>query len=495
MPRKKGVYKWSTIDRVLSTFITFGGNIAMARLLSPDDFGLLAMVGIFTAIAQNLSSCGMSDGLVRKPVPTRADYSTVFTFNLAAGVFFSLLFLVLAKPLASMFRQPDLESIVLAISFCFVFQCMSFVQETRLRKHLEMRQIAIVHLSASATAVGLGIVLAATGFGYWGLVSCRVFVGFFLFLYYIIATRWLPKIGINRQSFKEMFGYGVNLMWAYLFNQIGRNINASVLGRISPAQSGIFSQGQKMEEVPFTVTESIFNWPFFAVLSNEHDPEQKKNLSHDMLRGLSMLVVTIGTLLMLLGDPGFHLVFGEKWDASIPVFRILLIYGMAFTLKGFFHTIMKAHGKTPQIRNIALFEVVFQVALLILFYRRGILWIAATQSIASVVILFFLSFYYCRLTGITFFGMIKIAFSLLPVPLAAFTLTAVGYWMWNSAVGSLLSCLLTIGTYCACAIALWEIFPNPFYKKYRTTILARFRTRSVIRQTAQHPESDDFLGD
>lgn len=495
MPATKGVYKWSTIDRVLNTFITFGGNIALARLLSPDDFGLLAMVGIFTAIAQNLSSCGMSDGLVRKPDPTREDYSTVFTFNLVAGVFFSLMFLIMAKPLASLFHQPDLESIVLAISFCFVFQCMSFVQETRLRKHLEMKRLAIVHISASVSAVGLGIVLAATGFGYWGLVSCRVFVGFFLFLYFVIATRWFPKIGLYRRSFKEMFSYGINLMWAYLFNQIGRNINASVLGRFSPAQSGIFSQGQKMEEVPFSVTDSIFNWPFFAVLSNERDPGKQKTLCHDMLRGLSMLLVTMGTLLMLLGEPGFHLVFGEKWDASVPVFRILLIFGMAFTIKGFFNTVMKAHGMTPQIRNLSLIEVLFQILLLLAFYKRGILWIAATQSVASVVMLFFLGRYYCRLTGITFFAMVKISLSLLPVPLAAFTITAGGYWIWNSAVSSLVSCLLILATYSSCAILLWELFPNPFYKKYRTTILNRFRSRSVVRETARHPESDDFLGD
>jgi len=478
MAKPKGVYKWSTVDRVLNTVITFGGNLALARLLSPKDFGLLAMVGIFTAIAQNLSSCGMSDGLIRKPSPTAADYSTVFTFNLLAGVFFSIIFLISAAPLASFFGQPDLESIMWAISFCFVFQTMSFIQETRLRKHLEMRRIAIVHLSATASAVGLGIVMAATGFGYWGLVSCRVFVAFFTFVYYVMATRWIPRPGMYRKSFNEMFGYGINLMWAYMFNQIGRNINTFVLGKISPTQSGIYSQGQKMEEVPFSVTDSIFNWSFFAVISNEHDLQKKHELSHEMLRGLSMVLVTIGCLLMLLGEPGFHLAFGEKWDAAVPVFRVLLIFGISVTLKGFFQTVLKAHGLTRQVRDLAIAEVAVQIALLAALYRHGMIWIAWSQVMASVVILIFLARRYCRLTSISFFAMIRMAMSRVPVPLAAFAVTAGGYLLSYGAFNSFLTCVLIMVTYSTVAILLWEIFPNPFYIKYRNLLLQRLRRHS-----------------
>lgn len=494
MSKTGGVYKWSSIDRVLNTVITFGGNLALARMLSPGDFGLLAMVGIFTAIAQNLSSCGMSDGLIRKPSPSADDYSTVFTFNLLAGIFFSIIFVVSAAPLASYFGQPDLQAIMWAIAFCFVFQTMSFVQETRLRKHLDMKRIAIVHISSSAAAIGLGIVLAATGFGFWGLVSCRVFVAFFLFVFYVIATRWIPRPRICRKSFNEMFGYGINLMWAYMINQIGRNVNTFVLGKISAPQAGIFSQGQKMEDVPFTVTDSIFNWPFFAVLSNERDPLRRQTLCHEMLRGLSMVAVTIGCLLMLLGEPGFHLAFGEKWDAAVPVFRVLIIFGISSTLKGFFQTVLKANGLTRTVRNLAFAELALQLGLLALVVRLGMTWIAWSQVAASVTILIFLARRYCKVTSIGFFAMARLALSRVPVPLAAFTVTAGGYWLWNGVYSSLVSCLLVLLTYSAIAIVLWEIFPNPFYTRYRTAILNRLRSRRIAREIVSRPEDDDFLG-
>ena len=90
-----GVYKWSAIDRVCNSVMTFAGNIILARILTPYDFGLLAMVAIFVAIAYNISGCGLSDGLIKKTNPTDKDYSTVFVFNLAFGLFFCVIFILL----------------------------------------------------------------------------------------------------------------------------------------------------------------------------------------------------------------------------------------------------------------------------------------------------------------------------------------------------------------------------------------------------------------
>ena len=181
----KGVYKWSAIDRVCNSVITFTGNIVMARLLTPDDFGLLAMVAIFTAIAYNLSGCGMSDGLIHKAKPTERDYSTVFVFNGAFGLFFAIVFSAVAHPLSLFFERPQIEGIMYAIAVCFFFQTLSFTQETRMRKNLDMKRMCIVRLSATITSLVVGIVLILMGYGYWGLVSTHIFLSFFLFVYYV----------------------------------------------------------------------------------------------------------------------------------------------------------------------------------------------------------------------------------------------------------------------------------------------------------------------
>lgn len=479
MTTKANVYKWSTIDRVCNTVITFGGNIALARLLSPDDFGLLAMVAIFTSIAYNLSSCGMSDGIIKKLNPTPADYSTVFTFNMVSGLVFSALFILAARPIARFFDQPALVGIMTAIGVCFVFQVMWFVQETKLRKMLDMKKIAIVRVSASVSAVGLGIFLAATGYGYWGLVSCRVFLSFFLFVYYVMATRWIPRPRFSRASFVEMFGFGVNLMLAYIVNQVSRNINTFVLGRFNPADSGLFSQAQKMEEVPYSMVDTIINSSFFAIISNEAERERRRALSTQMLGWITTITVTVGLLLTLLAGPGFHLLFGSKWDGAVPVFRILIFFGIGSAIKYYFQAVMKSYGHTRRILLFTIVEIVIQLGLLAALFRLGMIWIAWTQVAGVVLVLVCYALEYCRIEQIKFRKMVNIAVRDLGVPLSAFAATAAGYWLWDGVLNSFLSCLLTVSCFAAFALLLWELHPNPLYLRYRNRVISRLGAKKA----------------
>jgi len=471
MTTSASVYKWATIDRVVNTAITFGGNIALARLLSPSDFGLLAMVAIFTAIAYNISSCGMSDGLICKLEPTARDYSTVFTFNFAGGVVFALLFMLMARPVATWFDHPQLVGIMEVIAVCFLCQVSWFVQETRLRKELKIKTVAIVHISATASSVALGITLAATGYGYWGLVATRVLISAFQLIYYLIATRWLPRLAIYRDSFKELFGFGINLMLAYIMNQVSRNINSFVLGRTSSSQSGVFSQAQKMEEVPYQLIDNILNSSFFVLISNEADKARRHAMTMEMLRGQAMLAVTLGALLMLLAQPGFNFMFGAKWDEAIPVFRVLIIFGVATTMKLYFQTILKAHGMTKLIRNLTLIEGCIQLGILAAIFKLGIIWIAWSQVAATVLILFFYARYFCHAEEVSFLNMTATALSHLGVPMAAFAVTAAGYWIWNGFIAPIWSCFLIIGCFGGIAILLWELFPDPLYIQYRNKLL------------------------
>lgn len=479
MSSQARVYKWSTIDRVLNTVITFGGNIVLARLLSPDDFGLLAMVAIFTAVAYNLSSCGLSDGIIKKLRPTENDYSTVFTFNALAGVFFCVLFIAFSHPVARFFNQPALVGIMWAIGICFVFQVMSFIQETRLRKELDMRKMAIVRISASASAVGLGILLAMKGFGYWGLVSCRIFLSVFLFIYYVIATRWIPRLRFYRNSFNEMFGFGVNLMLAYLLGQVSRNLSSFVLGKISPSGSGVYSQAQKLEEVPYGMLDSIVTLSFFAILSNESDRERRRALSLQMLSRITSICITIGLMVTLLAGPGVELLYGKKWLEAIPVIRILVFFGIACELKYFFQAVMKSYGVSRDILWFTVGELIIQLAALALVYHRGIIWIAWTQVLGVTIMLGLYGWRYCRIEQISFWTMVRTAVKELGAPLAAFAVVSAGYWFWNDAVSSLLSCVLTLVSYAIAVIGLWELFPNPDYIHYRNIILARLGRKPV----------------
>ena len=479
MSKGKSVYKWTAIDRICNSVMTFGGNLFLARMLDPSDFGLLAMVAIFSALASNISGCGMSDGLINKKDPTREDYSTVFTFNVIMGLFFAVLFVSCSGYIASYFGHSELKSIMIAIGICFVFQTLCMVQETKMRKDLNFKKMAIVRLSATASSLFLAIILVLKGFGYWGLVSMQIFLSFFLFLYYLLCSRWMPRIGISRSSFKEMFGYGVHLMAAYVCYQIARNINTSVLGKFSSASvSGAYGQGQKVEEVPFSLSESILNWPFFSVLSSIKEAREKRDAVSRMHSMIIFVNTTIACLLFSISDYAFNALYGEKWNEAIPIFNVLLVFGLATSVKMFYQTIFKSHSKTTLIRNLTIFEVVLQVILLALFYKSGGVIIAMTQTIPVVTILVAYGIFYLRLEKINltvYLHECTLSF-VMPILVMIFTILVTKSWIndLNSWISTMISCIV----YVLIMIAFCEAVKPPFYLDLRKRVV-KFSNQNV----------------
>ncbi len=471
--KKENVYKWSFIDRISIAVLNFGVNIALARMLCADDFGLLAMVAIFIAIASDLSSCGLSDGLIHKSEPTELDYSTVFVFNLGIGLVFASAFFFGAPFIAGYFGHEELTTVMRMAGLCFVFQSMSYVQETRLRKQMRMRSMCFVRVGATITVGTLGILAAYLGYGYKALIITQICLSFFFFVYYTIATRWFPKIQFSIKAFKEFFNYGVHLMLAYLGSIVGRNINTFVLGRFySSSMSGIYYQGAKLAVVPFSICEGTLNYPFFAVASNEADPGKVRVLIKNMLATI-VSVNGVFMMLMLVGAaPCIEFLYGDKWLAAIPVFRVLAVAEFLVCVRAYMQTICKVYARTTFIRNMGFAEVAIQLSLLAIFYSYGIIWIAWTQAMGFAISLCIYTFYCRRLTGLTLGSILSIyARSIWLQVLAAIACLGVLYLLPDAS--AFVQCVLLLGVYAGVIIGVGEATKASAYMSLRQRILKR----------------------
>lgn len=457
------VYKWSAIDRICNSVMTFGGNIMLAILLDPFDFGLLGMVAIFSAIALNLSDCGMSDGLVHKLHPTEEDYSTLFVFNGGMGLFFGLLYVGMSGYIADFFGHPQLRGIMIVLGVCFFFRTLSLVQETKLRKELDFRKLTQVRLLSTATALVLAIVLVQCGLGYWGLVAMQIFVNFLLFFYFLVLTKWRPRLAFSKQSFKAMYGFGFNLMVAFLCTQIARNINALVISKnMTAASVGVYSQAQKMEEVPYGIVDSTLMAPFFSILSSSEDEKERIRKSSEMHQIAIFIFSLISAYLFMVAAPAFNTIFGSKWDAAIPIFQILLFFGLATALKGFYTTVLKAKGKTNAVLKLTIIEVVLQLGLLCFTYDKGIKAIAFSQLIPAFVVLACYAYLYISSVGESIVSYIKKLLASLWMPVLVFALTAVGAVLLPDMIAFLKFCAVSL-TFLLSVFAVGEISRNPSY--------------------------------
>lgn len=468
------MYKWSFFDRVSIALINFSVNIALARMLTADDFGLLAMIAIFIAVATDLSNCGLSDGLVHKIRPTETDYSTVFVFNTAVGFLFGVIFFFAAPLIARFFGHEELVGIMRVVAICIVFQMMSYVQEVRLRKQLRMRTICFVRVGATVTVSILGLLAAAFGYGYKALIFTQLILSVFLFLYFTLASRWFPKIQFSVKAFKEFFSYGIHLMFAYLTTLIGRNVNTFVLGRYysSPGMSGVYFQGAKLASVPFGVTETSLNTPFFVVASNEEDPERVRNLIRRMMSTIISVNGCIMLLLLVISAPAIELFYGDKWIASIPVFAILSVAEFLFCVRAYMQTICKVHARTVFVRNMGFAEVAVQLSLLAVFYRYGILWIAWTQTMGVAFALGVYLFYCRKFTGLSIYGMLAVFARALWLPGIA-ALVSLAMRCILPALSPLTECIVLVFIFAIVVVGLGEIFKPKVYCEARAYILKK----------------------
>lgn len=471
------IYKWSAIDRIGNSLITFSSNIVLARLLMPDDFGLLAMVAIFAGLALNLSSCGLADSLVYKHRPNDDDYSTVFVFNAVLGLFFAALFSCLSSPLASFFHRPEIKGIMIAMGCCFFVQTLSFTQETKMRKELEIKKLAIVRLASSLTVNIMGILMALHGFGYWSLVMTHSGLGVAQMAYFVLLSRWFPKIRFCYGAFRQMFGYGIHLMIAYVITQISRNINTSVLGKFTgPTSAGLYSQAQKLEEVPFGIVDSVLNNPFFSVICNETDPGIRRTIAADMHRRMWWFSLLVMSVLMLVAAPAFHLLYGSKWDGSIPIFRVLLVFGAITAMRSFYQMIMKAYGKPKLVRNLTCAEVALQLALLATVYSKGVIAIAWTLVISSACILAIYMACYSRTLRIPARTAIGEFLGTTLSPALAFALPFFLGMLWHPHA-AFPECLFLGGLYAAALIAVCECTRPVYYLQIRNHLLKSIKKK------------------
>ena len=471
--KQGNVYKWSFIDRASIAVINLAVNLTLVRMLTESDFGLLAMITIFIAVASDLSSCGLSDGLIHKANPTELDYSTVFIFNSAFGLFFGLCFFFGAPLVAHFFGHEELVVVMQSLGVCFFFQSMSYVQETRLRKMLRMKTVCFVRVGATLTVSVLAITAAALGYGYKALICTQIMLGFFFFVYYTIASGWFPKLRFSRAAFKEFFGYGVHLMLSYLASLIGRNINTSVLGRFyTSALSGVYYQGAKLAATPYGIMESSLNNTFFVVASNETDTVRRGKLIKNMTSTILAIDISLVMFIVMIASPAIALLFGEKCLAVVPVFRILAFSEATWCFKNFFMTICKVHDRTNVVRNMGFAEVAFQLLLLIIFFRMGILWIAFTQLCGQLFALCIYALYSTRrLCVLRLRELLAAVWSTLWLPVLA---AAVSFALWCAIPASwppFASCAVLTLTYASVLLGIGAATGSGIYPLIREKIL------------------------
>lgn len=339
---------WMAVQRFGRIGISFIGNLVLARLLMPEDFGYVGMLMVFIAIADTFVDSGFGAALIQRKDPTQTDYSTIFYWNLIVAFVFWGVFYVCAPWVADFYKLPALSPILRVQSLVLILNAFSIIQLNQLTKQLEFKVLAKVNLIAAIGSVSLGIVLAYLGWGVWSLVVMNLSNAFLLNVVVWFATKWIPMWCFSWQSFKSLFGYGSLILVSSLIETIYTNIQLLIVGRVFSAKTlGYFTQAKKMEEVPVIGLSEVVNQVTFSVYSQVQDDKQRLvNGLRKSIQAITFLNFPLMVLLIVIAPSLFRFLFTDKWDEAVPIFQMLCAAKIIFTINTTNVSAIKATGRS-----------------------------------------------------------------------------------------------------------------------------------------------------
>ena len=287
----KGVI-WSAVDRFSAQGIQFVFSILIARLLVPEDYGVIAMLNIFLAVSQTFIDSGFGTALIRKIDRTETEFSTVFYFNIAVAVFFYLGLFFAAPAIANFYNTPLLVPVTRVTAINLVIGSLSGIHNAKLSIAIDFKSRAKISIVSAVLTGAVGLWMAYSGYGVWALVVQTVFAGIIRTIMLWIIVKWYPKLVFSWQSFKEMFSFGSKLLASGLLDTIYNNIYPLVIGKVfSPTTLGVYSKANSLAQFPSSNITSVLQSVTFPVLSTIQNEEDRLAAAYKRFLRIAAFVV------------------------------------------------------------------------------------------------------------------------------------------------------------------------------------------------------------
>lgn len=388
---------WTFTQQFGNQLIGFIISLVLARILLPEEFGLIGMIAVVVAIGNALLDGGLTKSLIRDKECDQEDYSTVFYFHIVSSLVVYALVFVSAPLIADFYERTILINIIRVYSLSLVITSFSAVQLARLTKIMDFKTQALIAIPAAIIGGVVGIFLAYKDYGVWSLVWSSIITSTINSIQVWIYSGWSPDFIFSRVKFKKHFNYGYKLTLSDLLNRVFNNLFLIVIGKyFSAAQVGFYTRAETMKQLPVNNISNALNKVSFPLLVSIKDDELRLKRVYKKLMLMVVFVVTPFLIfLAVLAEPTFRFLFTEKWLPAVPYFQILCITGILFPLHSYNLTILNIKGRSDLFLKIEALKKILIVIIIVLAVPFGILALLYGQVIVSLLA-FFINAHYTK---------------------------------------------------------------------------------------------------
>lgn len=372
--------RWSVIDQISKQGIILLTSAVLARLITPEEFGMMGIIMAFQVFFHNLIDFGFEASIIRKKELGKEELSTIFWTVIGFSVVLAALFILLAPAIALFFRQPELTGLIRLTSVSLLCGAAGVIPNAFIQKLLRFKDFFTRHLISYLLGGIIGIYLAWKGYGVWALVWQHLAVIFLNTVISMAMVQWRPSLHFKASLLQTHFRFSLPFMGHSVTNYWIRHIDYLLIGRMLSAHAlGIYSRAYNLMIFPVNQIANTITRVAFPALSKHQD---NKPLIWNAFAGLlSSVAVVVFPMMAIAGIYSrelIHILFGNQWEAAVPVFKILCGLGALQSLLAMAGPVYLSTGSTRTMFKVSLITYPFilaaMIAGLLLGQLEGLAW-------------------------------------------------------------------------------------------------------------------------
>lgn len=369
---------WSLAEKAGSMLLQMGVSILVARMLAPEDYGVMALLTVFATLSLVVVDSGFSQTLIRSREPSPSDYRSVFRFNLVTATLLYGVMVALSPLLAAFFDQPVLTRIAPVLFLLLPLNALCVIQQAIYTRRFRFDTLSKVVFASTAVSGIVAVAMAWSGCGVWSLVAQRLAaMGVKAALLWMLSD-WRPAGRYDGRALRAMAPYSLRLLATDLISTLYNNISQLFVGKMySTEMLGFFNQGQKLKDLPVTATiQSVQNVSFPALSKIREDSGKFAEGYRQLLLMVAFVVSPVMLGMVAVAEELFALFLGEKWMPTVPYFEILSLSGLLMPLAMVACNVLKARSDGSVIVRLEVVKKTVQTLILAVSIPCGVRAIA-----------------------------------------------------------------------------------------------------------------------
>lgn len=382
----KGV-GWSAADALFGQGVTFIVGLVLARLLSPDEYGLIGICLIFTTVLNGIVDSGFSNALIRKKNVTDEDYNTMFTTNMAISIVLYVLLFISAPFVSDFFHRIELIALVRVTGLILFLNALSITQVTILTKNIDFKTKTKASLVSAIISGVIGIAMAFMGYGVWSLVAQQLSKQLLYTLCLWVLNKWWPKFTFYNDSFKYMWGFGWKLLVSGILNNVWNQLYQVVIGRCYTSSTlGHYTRANECASIFSSNLTTIIQRVTFPVLSELQDDKKKLLVSYRKLIKVSMFVTVICMFALgAMAEPMIYSLIGPQWHQAATFLPFICITMSLYPLHAINLNMLQVQGRSDLFLYLEIVKKIITLIPIFIGAFVGVYWMLCASIFTGFI--------------------------------------------------------------------------------------------------------------